>query len=299
LLPKRYNFGLALSGGGIRGAAHLGILKVLAQNGIYPDVISGTSAGSIAGALYAAGVDLEEFAKSVANEEVWKLIDPTFTPGYILNFLFYYWSKRPMTMWAIPEGLIKGNKIEQYFDKILGGKCFNELEVPFYVVSVDINTGETVVFCSKNIVPRKKPYNTLFVTDIPVSAAVRASISLPGIFVPKKIKGHRLVDGGIKNNVPIDVLHYLGAKKIIAVDLGQTSSRPKAGSLIEILMASVDIMGDELSYYIKKNHPAHFIYPDVKGVGYKDFRRIPEIMKHGEEVANKALPAIIKFLERY
>lgn len=296
---KRYNIGLALSGGGIRGAAHLGILKVLTQNGIYPAVISGTSAGSIAGAIYAAGVDIDEFVKRIALEEAWKLIDPTFTLGYILNFLFYYWAKKPMTMWAIPEGIIKGNKIEQYFDEILGGKCFDDLEVPLYVVSADINTGETVMFCSKSMVPRKKPYNTVFITDAKVSAAVRASISLPGIFVPKRIKGHKLVDGGIKNNVPIDILHHLEARKILAVDLGQTTGRAKADSLVEILMASVEIMGGELSYYIKKNHPAQFIYPDVKGIGYKDFKKIPEIVKYGEDVANKALPGIKRYLERY
>jgi NTE family protein len=299
VFQKRFRIGLALSGGGIRGAVHLGILKVLIENGIYPDVISGTSAGSIAGAVYASGLDLDEFATRISEEEVWKLIDPTFTPGYILNFLFYYWAKKPMTMWTIPEGLIKGNKLEQYFDSILEGKCFHQLKVPLYVVSADINTGETVVFCSKDIIPKSGSNNILYVSDVPVSAAVRASISLPGIFVPKRIKKHKLVDGGIKNNVPINVLNYLGTGKILAVDLGVTTGRAKADSFFEILMASVDIMGDELSYYIKKNHPAFFIYPDVKGIGYRDFRKIPELVKYGEEVAQKALPSIVKYLKGY
>jgi NTE family protein len=293
----RYGIGLALSGGGVRGAVHLGVLKVLTQNGIYPDIISGTSAGSIAGALFAAGVDIEDFLEELKNIKPWKLLDPAFTPAYILVLLFYYWTSRPMVMWSFPDGFFKGEKIEQYLDGVLGGKKFDDLKIPLSVVSADINTGETVIFCSKKNVPKGKIYNTVFITEAKVSEAVRASISLPGIFVPKHLKGHKLVDGGIKDNIPVDILHHQGAKKVLAVDLGVTTGRAKADSMVEILMASVDIMGDELSYYIKKNYPGYYLYPDLQGVGYKDFRRIPQFVKYGEDVTRKALPDIKRFLQ--
>ncbi|MDI3481116.1 MAG: hypothetical protein PWQ97_771 [Tepidanaerobacteraceae bacterium] len=292
----RYNIGIALSGGGVRGAVHLGVLKVLAQNGIYPDIISGTSAGSIAGAVYAAGIDIDDFVGKLKDIKAWKLLDPSFTPAYILLLIFYYWTNKPMVMWSFPDGLFKGEKIEHYLDELLQEKNFDELCIPLSVVSADINTGETVIFCSKNNVPRKKIPNTVFISDAKVSEAVRASISLPGVFLPKNIKGRKLVDGGIKDNIPVDILYYQKTKKVLAVDLGVTTGRARADSMLEILMASVDIMGDELSYYIRKNYPGYYIYPDLKGVSYRDFNRIPEFVKYGEQVTYKALPEIKKFL---
>ncbi|HHW01846.1 MAG TPA: patatin-like phospholipase family protein [Thermoanaerobacterales bacterium] len=293
-----YSIGLALSGGGVRGAVHLGVLKVLTQNSIYPDMISGTSAGSIAGALFAAGIDIDGFLEEIKSVKPWKLLDPAFTPAYILMLIFYYWTNKPMVMWGIPDGFFKGEKIEKYLDGVLGGKKFDDLKMPLFVVSADINTGDTVIFCSKKNVPKEKIYNTVFITDAKVSEAVRASISLPGIFLPKYIKGRKLVDGGIKDNIPVGILHHRGVKKVLAVDLGVTTGRAKADSLMEILMASMDIMGDELSYYIKKSYPGFYLYPDLQGVGYKDFRRIPEFVKYGENVTTKALPDIKKFLQK-
>jgi len=293
---KSYKIGLALSGGGVRGAVHLGILNVLIKNDIYPDIIAGTSAGSIVGALYASGVNLDEFVKDFKKINPIDLLDPTFTGVYLLLLFFYYWSKRPMINWTFPKGLFKGDKIEQFLDEIFNKKGFNNLKVPLSVVSADINTGETVVFCPRKNVPRKKINNTVFLTDQSLATAVRASISLPGVFLPKVVKGHTLVDGGIKNNIPVDILHAQKATKIIGVDLGVSESRARVDSVIDILMATIDIMGDELSHYIRKEHPGYYIYPDIKGIGYKDFHRIPEIVKYGEKVAERELPKIMAFL---
>lgn len=295
-MRKRYKIGLALSGGGVRGAVHLGILKVLLENDIVPDIVSGTSAGSIVGALYAAGVDLDSFLEEFRKKDIYDMLDPTACYFRGLLLLYYYWPRRPMINWIFPDGLFKGDKIEKAFDNILGKKYFNDIDLPLSVVSVDINTGQTVVFCPREVVPRTKMGNTVFVTDQRVSTAVRASISLPGVFVPKRVKKHKLVDGGIKNNIPVDILYHQGVNRIIAVDLGVTKNRPKADSLVEILMASLDIMGDELSYYIRKEYPAYYVFPDLQGVGYRDFIRIPEFVKFGEEVAKRELPNIKKFL---
>jgi len=293
---KSYKIGLALSGGGVRGAVHLGILNVLIKNKIFPDIIAGTSAGSIVAALYAAGVDLEKFLEDFKKINPVHLLDPTVSGVYILLLFYYYWIKKPVINWTFPKGLFKGKKIEQFLEEIFNKKGFNSLKVPLSVVSADISTGQTVVFCPRKNVPRKNINNTVFITDQSLATAVRASISLPGVFLPKVVKGHTLVDGGIKNNIPVDILHAQKATKIIGVDLGVSESRARVDSVIDILMATIDIMGDELSHYIRKEHPGYYIYPDIKGIGYKDFHRMPEIVKYGEKIAERELPKIIDFL---
>jgi len=293
---KIHKIGLALSGGGVRGAVHLGILNVLIKNQIYPDIIAGTSAGSIVAALYAAGVDLEKFVEDFKKINPVKLLDPTISGVYILLLFYYYWINKPIINWVFPKGLFKGNKIEQFLEEVFNKKGFDDLKIPISVISADINTGETVVFCPRKNIPTKKMDNTVFITDQSLATAVRASISLPGIYLQKVVKGHTLVDGGIKNNIPVDILYAQNARKIIGVDLGVSESRPKVKSIVDILMATIDIMGDELSNYIRKEHPGYYIYPDIKGIGYKDFYRIPEIVKYGEKVAERELPQIVEYL---
>jgi NTE family protein len=293
-IPK---LGIALSGGGIRGAVHFGILKVLKQNRIIPDMLAGTSAGSIAGAFFACDVDIDDFMNRKFKEiNALNILDPAFSCGYLLMLMYYYWTKRPMTMWTFPDGLFKGEKIEKYLEDLFGRRKFKDLKIPLTVISVDIDTGETVVFCPNKCVPKSRPADTVYITDASVAEAVRASISLPGVFIPKRIKGRRLVDGGIKNNIPLDVLYHQGADKIIAIDLGVTKKRAKADSIVEILMATVDIMGDELSSYIRRSYPGYIIFPDLRGGSYKDFSKVPKYIKYGEDVCKKSLPGIKDFI---
>ncbi|ADL08851.1 patatin-like phospholipase family protein [Thermosediminibacter oceani] len=297
MLKKQYRFGLVLSGGGLRGAVHLGILKALMKNGFYPDILAGTSAGSIAAAFYACEVDIDWFASRVSSLKPWRLLDPTFPPAAVFTLVYYFWTRRrPMVMRKWPDGLFNGDKIEKYLDRLFGGRTFDDLRVPISVVSADVETGETVVFCPRENIPMGGMRNTVFISDAPVSAAVRASISLPGIFVPKRLAGRKLVDGGIKNNVPVDVLYHQGALKILAVDLGRSTGRRRVDTAMDVLMASVDIMGDELCYYIQKEYPAFYVYPQVQGVGYTDFYRIPELIKFGEDFASRNMNEIEKFL---
>ncbi|TYP47685.1 patatin-like phospholipase family protein [Thermosediminibacter litoriperuensis] len=296
IFKDRYRFGLVLSGGGLRGAVHLGILKALKENGLYPDILAGTSAGSIAAAFYACDVDIDWFASRVSSMKPWNILDPAFPLAAVLALLYRFWTRRPMVMGKWPEGLFKGNKIEKWLDGLFRGRTFNDLKVPLSVVSVDIETGETVVFCPRKNIPFRGMRNTVFISDAPVSAAVRASISLPGIFVPKQVAGRKLVDGGIKDNVPVDVLFHQGACKILAVDLGQNTGRRRVDSMVDILMASVEIMGRELAYHIQKEYPAFYVYPQVQGVGYGDFYRIPELIKFGENFGSSIMQEIKKFL---
>lgn len=297
-MAKGYKLGLALSGGGLRGAVHLGVLKALTDNGIFPDIVAGTSSGSIIGAIYATGADSKDIVKKFSGREAWDLLDPT--KAYLNWFLrlCYRFTKRTMALWQWPQGFFKGEKLECYFDQIFEGKGFEDLLVPLSVVCADIDTGESVIYCPLEAKPKRPPEGVVFRSDEKLSAAVRGSISLPGVFTPLALGGRRLVDGGIKNNIPADLLFMQGAKKVIAVDLGVTGIRSRPETMTEIIMASLDIMGDELSRHIRKESPAYYIFPDLQGVGYKDYERIPEIISFGENAANKMMPEIKKYLSK-
>lgn len=175
--------GLALGGGAARGLSHIGVLKVLEDNEIYPDVITGTSIGALIGALYAGGVgirDIEQFALGLDFKRLALLTDITL----------------PVS------GLISGKRVISLIKSILGDLTFSQLKYDFACVATDIITGEQVVLREGSLVE-----------------AVRASISLPGIFTPVNITGRHLVDGGLVNEVPVSVCREIGAEYVIGVNV--------------------------------------------------------------------------------
>ena len=179
-LGKKKKVGLVLSGGAVRGYAHLGVLKVLQENEIPIDFVTGTSVGSIIGALYCGGFNWDDIFK-VATKLKWKeLASPT------LSGL----------------GLVKADKMEKFVEKLLGDTDFSELKIPFKTVAVDISRAREVVIDSG-----------------PVARAVRASSSVPVIFEPLIEDDQALVDGGVMNNLPCALVREMGAQKVIAVDL--------------------------------------------------------------------------------
>ncbi|MGB9841036.1 patatin-like phospholipase family protein [Thermovenabulum sp.] len=288
--------GIALSGGGIRGAVHLGILKGLFENEIYPDMIAGTSAGSIAGALAALEINFDDFVNRLMSVKPWRMLDPAFWMAYIGVFIYFLCTKRPTVLSKGAEGLFKGERIEKYFDELFQGKGFKELKIPLFIISTDVETGEEVVFCSKESVKNKDKKGRQYLFDKKISEAIRASISLPAIFVPKRIDGRKLVDGGIINNVPVDILFDMGAKKVIAVDLSVKKGKNRAETLTEIIFSCIDIMSDELIKMKEQNYPAFYISPDISGIGYTDYYRIPELVKIGEKIAKENISKIKSYL---
>ena len=182
---NRPSVGLALSGGGARGLAHIGVLRALEREGIPVDYLAGTSMGGVIAAGYAAGMssaDLERESLAITQ-------------------------KRHMVRLAdlgLPNGgLIRGERVLAFFKKEFGDKTFAELNLPLAVVAVDLNSHQEVVL-----------------REGPVALALRATTSLPGLFKPVEINGMRLVDGGVLNNLPVDVVSQMGAEVIIAVDIG-------------------------------------------------------------------------------
>ncbi|MEZ4771029.1 MAG: patatin-like phospholipase family protein [Caldilineales bacterium] len=178
--------GIALGGGGARGLAHIGVLKVLQREGIFPRLVAGTSMGGVIGAMYAAGLSAEqmeaEAAKATSGRtEMIRVVDVNLSQ----------------------TGIVRGARIYNYIAEIIGLETrFSDLRRPLSMVAVDLNTGREVVL------------NTGRVAD-----AVRATISVPGVFKPVEIGPLRLVDGGMLNNVPVDVARKMGADVVIAVDV--------------------------------------------------------------------------------
>jgi len=177
---SRKKIGLVLGSGSARGFAHIGVLSVLEKHGIRPDYIAGTSIGAAVGALYATGMSAEYMKRLTISTEWQDLLDFT-----------------------IPKtGVIAGNNIEEYLQDLTNNCKFKDLVIPLAVVATDIKNAHKVVFAEGN-----------------VAKAVRASISVPGVFSPVEIDSHELVDGGLVDPIPIDVAKNMGADIIIAVDL--------------------------------------------------------------------------------
>jgi len=287
-MSRRKTFGLALSGGSLRGAAHIGVLKVLEQEGLKPDYIAGTSAGSIVAGLYASGLTLDTIeykAKSIRKADY---LDININP---LDIIFSRFCCRNFL--KIPSGIIKGNLIEKALDILTNGKGFSNLRIPTAIISVDIKTGEKVVFTSKELVPETKPKNTVYITDRSLAEAMRASISIPGIFVPKKIGNRLLVDGGIKDNVPVEILRRNNVDIVVAVDLKFASQKDEEiDNLIEILIQTTDIMGQEISNLKIELFADMVIDPGIYDVNLTDIHMIPECIRKGVEATQQALPKL-------
>ncbi len=178
---QRKRVGLALGGGGMRGMAHVGVLRVLEQAGIPVDCIAGTSAGSLVGAAYAAGLRSDRLL-DLALQMRWRSISRPVWPR---------------------DGFVSFARLESYLIDAGGDLSFGQLKIPYAAVAANLATGEQVVLSRGRLAP-----------------AVRASCSVPGIVTPIDLGGQRLVDGGIANNLPISVVRELGADVVIAVGLG-------------------------------------------------------------------------------
>jgi NTE family protein len=205
--PRKPRVALALGGGAARGFAHIGVIKALETSGIGADVVVGTSAGSVVGALYAAGhgpFELQKLAIQLDEASVtdWSLFD---------------------------RGLIKGEALERFINTNVGGRPIEGLRRRFAAVATDLQSGEPIVFQRGN-----------------TGTAVRASSSIPGVFPPVTIGGREYVDGGLVAPIPVRAARGLGADVVIAVDISsRPSGKTKAGSL-DLLLDTIAIMGGAL-----------------------------------------------------
>jgi len=286
------HIGLALSGGGVRGAVHIGVIKALEENGIIPSFISGTSSGSIVASLYSASFNVNEI------EELFKKNAKNMIVDFDLSELFMYVKSLMLNLHKNVDGFIKGERIKKVLtDTFIQKDCLHikQMRIPIAIPAVDINTAKTVMFVSdkKNLYDKD---DITYEDNIDVASAVRASISIPVLFKPYIINGKKLVDGGIKNSVPIDVLKQMGADKVIVVNLGYAGKMVSdIDDVLEIAVQALDIMTYQLSKPIIKEAD-YLLMPEVYDVKLIEVGRIPECIKRGYEFTLKKIPEIKKAL---
>ena len=285
--------GLALSSGGAKGLAHIGVLKVLAEEGIAIDMIAGASAGALFGGLYAAGWSNEQILsyiqrlKSLTRLRNWdfNIPKPSVTGIKVFDV--------PIPL-LVPylSGIVKGRKARNRFlDRPLKGKTFTDLDVPFYIVAADILTGEEVIFG-----PDDGAINSS------LADAIRASVSIPVLPDPWQIEGHYLVDGGLVNPLPASVLRERGADIVIASSVIQPLKEAYAGSpdkMPNLLQTISNIFSAMEAEMIKKQLPLIdvVIHHQVSAKHTFDFDRAEDLIRMGEETARQMLPVIQQVIE--
>ncbi|WP_027717321.1 patatin-like phospholipase family protein [Desulfovirgula thermocuniculi] len=291
--------GLALGGGFWRGIAHIGVLKAFEEAGIVPDLVAGTSAGSIVAALYCSGwrpEELEELALNLQPRDLYDSVPMVLNLSLMAIKVVVDALHLPFPLPA-PLGLMSGYKLERWVESHLEEKTFLELKKMLAITAVDICTGHRIVFVGEGICPAGRAEDVFFLCGVPVAEAVRASCSVPGLFEPKRIGGRLLVDGGLRENVPVEVLRLLGAEVVVGVDVGDEGRhyRP-VENIVQLLSQSLDIIGEEVTRHKLERYADVVIRPFLAGVGAWDFARRAHCIARGEEAARQAVPALQKLL---
>ena len=236
--------GLSLAGGGVKGAAHIGVLKALEEKNIKIDYISGTSSGSIVSTLYAIGYkpdEIYDIFKKYCNQINYISI------FNILKLIYGLIFKKKI----IIQGLNDGDKIEELMRKLCRKKGIyniNQIKMPLLMPSVDLHTGKVYVFCSletRNTYDDKIEY----INDMDIGKAVRASCSYPGVFSPCKYGKIELIDGGIRENVPWKETKLMGADKVLSVVFEEELENDDYINIIEVVGSAISILSHELSTY--------------------------------------------------
>ena len=299
---KRQNFrrpkvGVALSGGGVRGAAHIGVLKALTDHNIPIDMISGTSAGSIVAALYACGYSPNQMRAFLEKLNFQDLIDLKITTADLFKHGFKWILSGKFKFWSVlPTGLIKGDRIEGFLMNLLPQRTVRNTKIPLAITAVDVNSADTVFFTSP-LPFNRNLLNARFYHNALLYEAIRASISIPGIFFPKKYRNMTLVDGAVKNNLPTDILKYMGADIIIAVDLGYAGQHNyELETVGEVLMQCIEIMGREVTLLKSEQYADLIIRPQPLEVHYKNMSQVLSCIFKGEQAAAARIPEIRRIL---
>lgn len=285
--------GVALSGGGIKGLAHIGVLKALINHGIKIDYISGTSAGAIIAALFACGYTPYQMEEIAENLKVNELVDFKFTMADLFKYSIksFIGDENTRFLSTLPNGIIKGEKIERYFKNHLQKRKFKETNIPLAVTAVDIYSADTIFFST----PFLKKHGTLHVRyyhNITIAEAIRASISIPGVFYPKRYQDMCLVDGAVKNNLPTDILKDMGANVILGVDLGYNGGmNGRLNSAGEIVMHCIDIMNREVTLLKSEQFANLIIHPEIPDCP-KNAKLIKNFVEAGEKAVKCKLTEI-------
>jgi NTE family protein len=255
--PQPLKIGLALGGGAAKGFAHIGVIKALEAQGIVADIIAGTSAGSVVGALYAAGLS-----------------------GFELQKLAMELDESQVSDWSLPDrGVFKGEALQNFVNKAVNNLPLEKLPRSFAAVATDLRSGELVAFRTGN-----------------TGMAVRASSSVPGIFQPVAINGHEYVDGGAVSPVPVRTARSMGANFVIAVDISSQPKDGKTQSTVDVLLQTFSIMGQAIGRF-EMAEADLVIRPLTGDLPAADFQARHKAILEGEKAAAKAMADLKARLE--
>lgn len=282
--------GLALSGGGIRGAVHIGVLKAFEENNIKIDVIGGTSSGSLVAVLYAMGYS------PIHIYELFKRYGKTITnigTGTVLNGVGGYIVNKKISI----SGINDGKAIEEIYNQFAKKKNIykmSDLKMPVVIPTIDIKDGKEYVFTSRST--DFKGYGK-YITDISVGEAVRASSSFPAFFCPYEYKNHIFLDGGTIDNIPVKEVIECGADKVIAVkfepiNIGNNSN------MMDIILKTIDIMGNKIIENDIEKSDFILEVPTEDDIGFLDSNQIEKCYECGYKMANEKIKQIHKILSK-
>lgn len=245
--------GLALGGGAARGFAHIGVIKALEAQGIVPDIVVGTSAGSLVGALYAAGNN-----------------------GFALNRMAIEMDEAAISDWSIPffssaTGVLKGEALQNYVNKAVNNIPLEKMKIPFGAVATDLKTGAPILFRRGN-----------------AGVAVRASSAVPGVFQPVRVGDHSYVDGGLVSPVPVRFAREMGADFVIAVNISAQPDAQPSTSTLDILLQTFAIMGQSINQYELREADI-VIQPRLGTMKGNDFPGRNTAILEGEKAASAVL----------
>lgn len=296
-MAGRPKIGIVFGGGGAKGAAEVGVLKVLEETGIQVDYIAGTSIGSIVGGLYAAGYKANELETMFQTQEWLSLLTDRKAslinePYQTINGVTYIFGFPVMDRNSSIFGIMKGETVENMLDSMLsvkGCKTFESLPVPFCCVTADIRTAREVVISKGSI-----------------SKAMRASMSIPGIFKPVKLDDRLLVDGGMLNNLPVDVCRKMGADIVIAIDLQQEEQKPRKQTDLSMLSSLADLIGfggilewitnrPDIEKYLENRKKANiYIHPNLPDADASSFgnKNAARMIQAGVTAAKQIVPEL-------
>ncbi|HJV76503.1 MAG TPA: patatin-like phospholipase family protein [Noviherbaspirillum sp.] len=254
--PRQIKIGLALGGGAARGFAHIGVIKALEAQGIVPDIVVGTSAGSLVGALYAAGNN-----------------------GFALHKLALDMDEAAISDWSVPlfaksTGVLKGEALQNYVNRTVNQLPLEKLKIRFGAVATDLNSGLPILFQRGN-----------------TGAAVRASSAVPSVFQPVRIGDHLYVDGGLVSPVPVRFAREMGADFVIAVNISSQPEAQPSTSSVDVLLQTFAIMGQSINQHELKDADI-VIQPRLGGMKGNDFNGRNMAILAGEQAATAAMPDI-------
>ena len=251
--------GLALGGGAARGFAHVGVLQVLEEAGIRPDLVVGTSAGSLVAALYASGRNAQQLQQVATAMDEAAFAD-----------------------WTLPlfnRGLLRGEALARYVNTQVNHRLIENMAVPLGIVATDLNTGQGVLF-------RRGDTGT----------AVRASSAVPAVFLPVKIGTQEYVDGGLVSPVPVRYARQMGAEVVLAVDISSAPEGNPSSDTLQVLLQTFAIMGKSINSWELKEADV-VVRPALIGMGSGDFANKKRAIDAGRAAMLAALPALRAALE--